>query len=226
MEKIVLFGTSEGSKLIYQSLAQDTRYEVVAFTVDAAYLKEPQFCGLPVVAFEEVVTIYPPSEYKLFVAIFANEMNKLRAEKYHQAKEKGYELLSYIHPQVLLSPGFQIGDNSFIFEGVIIRPELTVGNDVIVMPGAFLGHYTEIKDHCYIGCRAVIMGAVTVESYCFIGPNATVMEDLTVKTECLIGGGAVIQQSTKEKEVYRATPATVLPLTSDKMAKIIFRKRR
>jgi sugar O-acyltransferase (sialic acid O-acetyltransferase NeuD family) len=226
LEKIILFGTSEGSKLVHLTLSHDTSYEVVAFTVDRAYIKEEKFCGLPVIPFEEVGTIYPPGNYKMLVAIYASEMNKTRAGKYYQAKEKGYTLISYIHPQAIVAPDLVIGDNCFISEGVICRPDLTIGNDVIVMAGAFIGHYTVIKDHCFIGSRAVIMGAVSMEPFCVIGPNATVLEDLTLGRECLIGGGAVIQGNTKEKEVYRANPATLLPLTSDKLEKIIFRKRR
>jgi sugar O-acyltransferase (sialic acid O-acetyltransferase NeuD family) len=226
MEKVVLFGTSEGSKLVHFALSRDPSYEVAAFTVDRAYIKEEKFCGLPLIPFEEVEAVYPPGDYKMMVAIYANEMNRVRAEKYNQAKEKGYTLISYIHPQAIVAPDLVIGDNCFISEGAICRPCLTIGNDVIVMAGAFIGHYAVIKDHCFIGNRAVVMGAVIMESFCVIGPNATILEDVTLGRECLIGGGAVIQKNTQEKEVYRANPATLLSLSSDKLAKIVFRKRR
>lgn len=226
MEKIVLFGTTEGARLFLFALQEDPAYEVVAFTVDKQYLTEDTFCGLPVVPFEEVTSIYPPDEYKMFVAILSNDMNKLRAKKYTEAKEKGYTLINYVHPQAIVAPGVTIGDNCYISEGVMLRPELTIGNDVIVMAGAFLGHSTIIHDHSYITSRAVVMGAVTIESFCTIGPNATIMEDITIAKECLIGGGCVIQKSTKEREVYKANPATLLPLTSDQLSKLVFRRRR
>ena len=226
MEKIVLFGTSEGSKLVHFDLSRDPNYEVVAFTVDRAYIQEEKFCGLPIVPFEEVETMYPPADFKMFVAIYANGMNKIRAEKYNSAKEKGYTLISYVHPKAMMADDLVMGDNCFISEGVIGRPNLTLGNDIIVMAGVFLGHYTVIQDHCFIGNRAVVMGAVKVESYCVIGPNATILEDLTIAAECIIGGGSVIHANTKEKEVYKANPAILLPLSSDKLAKLIFRKRR
>ena len=225
MEKIVLFGTSPGAKVAHFTLSHDPSYEVVAFTVDRAYIEEEKFCGLPVVPFEEVTTLYPPGEYKMLVAIAASGMNKMRARKYAEAKEKGYTLITYIHPTAIVASDLVIGDNCMISEGVICRPFLTIGNDVFIMPGATLGHDTLIKDHCFIGNRAVVMGAVIMEPFCFIGPNTTIMEDLTLGRECLIGGGVVIQESTQEKEVYKANPPIKLPLPSDKLAKIIFRKR-
>jgi sugar O-acyltransferase (sialic acid O-acetyltransferase NeuD family) len=226
MEKIVLFGTAEGSKLFYYSLSNDPAYEVVAFTVDKQYITGDLFCGLPVVAFEDVATLYPPSEFKMFIAILANDMNRLRQKKYTDAKDMGYTLISYIHPQAFVAPEVTIGDNCFISEGVILRPELVIGNDVIIMAGVFIGHSTIIHDHSYLASRAVVMGAVTIESYCSIGPNATIMEDIIIAKECLIGGGCVILKNTKEKEVYRANPATLLPLTSDQLSKLVYRRRR
>ena len=224
MEKIILFGLSSGAKLAYFTLAHDPRYEVVAFTVDREYVKEPEFCGLPVVPFEDIQISYPPDDCRMLVAIFANGMNKLRARKCDEARSKGYSLISYIHPTAIIAPDLIVGDNCFIGEGVICRPYAKIGNDVIVMPGALIGHDTAIKDHVFIGNRAVVMGAVTLEQYCFIGPNATIMEAVTIAGECLIGGGVVMQQSTKEKEVYKAPAPVLLPLPSDKLAKIIFRR--
>jgi sugar O-acyltransferase (sialic acid O-acetyltransferase NeuD family) len=224
MEKVILFGTTTSTKLMHFALSHDPSYEVAAFTVDRDYIKEATFRGLPVVPFEDVQSIYPPSEYKMLVAIYANRMNMTRAEKCDQAKAKGYTLISYIHPQAIVSPDLVIGDNCFISEGVICRPFLTIGNDVLIMPGAVIGHDTVIKDHCFIGNRAVVMGAVTMEPFCFVGPNATILEAVTVARECLIGGGVVILENTKEKEVYKAPAPVRLPLPSDKMAKIIFRR--
>jgi sugar O-acyltransferase (sialic acid O-acetyltransferase NeuD family) len=224
VEKIVLFGTSAGAKVAHFALAHDPAYEVVAFTVDRSYITEATFCGLPVLPFEDIETVYPPGDYKMLVAIYANGMNKIRAEKYEQAKAKGYTLISYVHPRAIVASDLVLGDNCYISEGVICRPYLTIGNDVVVMPGANIGHDTVIKDHCFIGNHAVVMGAGVMEPFCFIGPNATILEAVTIGRECLIGGGVVIQENTPEKGVYKATPPTLLPLSSDKLAKFIFRR--
>ncbi|MCX6032771.1 MAG: acetyltransferase [Chloroflexi bacterium] len=225
MEKVVIFGTSAGAALSHFCLTHDSPHEVVAFTVDRSYIKEEQFCGLPVIPFEEIESIYPPHDHKMLVALLANRVNKTRAEKYHQAKAKGYELISYISSKAITWPDLVVGDNCFIGEGSICRPFLKICNDVMIMAGAFLGHDSVIKDHCFIASRATLLGAVTVEPYCCIGANATILDGVTVAGACVIGAGAVIQENTREKGVYKVGPPTLLPLPSDRLENILFRGR-
>ena len=51
---LVIFGSGDIAQLAHYYFSRDSNYEVVAFTVDANYIKESEFCGLPVVAFEDV----------------------------------------------------------------------------------------------------------------------------------------------------------------------------
>jgi sugar O-acyltransferase (sialic acid O-acetyltransferase NeuD family) len=226
MEKVIIVGTSAGAILCHFFLTHDSPYEVVGFTVDQKYIKDKELCGLPVVPFENIETIYPPDEYKMHVAILASRVNKTRAEKYRQAKEKGYELINYISSKAITWPDLIIGDNCFISEATNCRPFLKIGNDVIVLPGASLGHDTVIKDHCFIGARAVLLGAVTLEPYACVGANATILDGVTVATACVIGAGAVIHENTQEKGVYRTPPPVLLPSSSEKLENILFARQR
>lgn len=225
MERVVIFGTSAAAILSHFSLTHDSPYEVAAFTVDRNYMKEQELRGLPVVPFEEVESIYPPGDYKMLVAVFASRVNKTRAEKYQQAKTKGYELISYISSTAITWPGLVVGDNCFIGEGSICRPFLKIGNNAMIMAGTFLGHDSVIKDHCFIASRAVLLGGVTVEPYCCLGANSTILDGVTVARACVIGAGAVIHENTQEKGVYRVNPPTRLPLPSDKLENLLFARR-
>jgi len=225
MEKVVIFGTSSAAVLSHFSLTHDSPYEVAAFTVDGSYIKQDLLAGRPVVPFEEVESRYPPDDYKMLVAIYASRVNKTRAQKYEQAKAKHYRMISYVSSKAITWPGLAVAENCFIGEGVICRPFLTLGNDVFVMAGAFLGHDSAIKDHCFIAARAVVLGAVTVEPYCSLGANSTILDGVTVARECVIGAGAVIHENTKERGVYRSNPPTLLPLTSDRLGHVLFRRQ-
>ena len=225
MEKVVIFGTSAAAILSHFCLTHDSPYEVVAFTVDRTYIKQGELRGLPVVPFEEVESIYPPDNYKMLVSILASRVNKTRAEKYQQAKTKGYELISYISSKAITWPGLVVGDNCFIGEGSICRPFLKIGNNVMVMAGVFLGHDSVIKDHCFIASRAVLLGAVTVEPYCCLGANSTILDGVTIARQCVIGAGAVIHENTQEEGVYRVNPPTLLPLPSSRLENILFARR-
>ncbi len=222
MKKIIIFGTSAAAELVHFTFMHDSSYDIAAFTVDGHYLKEQTFCGLPVVPFEDVESFYPPSEYSMFIAVYASRINRTRAEKFHQAKAKGYELVSHVSSKAVISPGLAMGENCLISEGVICKPFLKIEDDVIILSGANLGHHSVIKSHCFIAAHAVILGRVTVESFCIIGANATILDSVTVASECVIGAGAMINENTQAKGVYVTNPPTLLSMSSDKMAKFLF----
>jgi sugar O-acyltransferase (sialic acid O-acetyltransferase NeuD family) len=220
MDKVVIFGTGEIAAVAHFYLTHDSPYHVAAFTVDRAFLKQDELSGLPVVPFEEVQTSYPPSQYKMFVPISYRNVNKLRAEKYYQAKDKGYQLISYVSSKATTWPGLVLGDNCFIFENNVIQPFVKIGNDVILWSGNHIGHHAVINDHCFIASHVVISGSVTIGPYSFLGVNSTIRDGIVIAKECVVGAGALILKDTVERGVYLGTPAQLLPKPSNELSSI------
>jgi FlaA1/EpsC-like NDP-sugar epimerase len=77
---LVIFGTGDIAQLAHYYFSHDSDYEVVAFTVDAAYVTEDTFCGLPVLAFDRIAEVYPPSSHECFVAISYARLNAVRRD--------------------------------------------------------------------------------------------------------------------------------------------------
>ena len=217
MKKIILFGNSIYSESVYFSLTYDSSFEVAGFTVDQKYINEKTLFGLPVVPFEHVEATFPPTEYKMFLALSFQRLNRLREEKYHQAKAKGYELITYISSKTTTWPGLIIGDNCIASEYTTIGPRAEIGSNVTIGPNVTVGHHVVIKDHCFISAGVVILGGVTVEPYCLIGANSTINEGTTIAAECLIGSGVTIAQSTREKGVYLGPSPELLNKPSDEV---------
>jgi len=220
MEKVIVFGVGQLASLAYFYLTHDSPYEVTGFTVDRDYLKESEFFGLPVVAFDEMEKLYPPNEYKMFLPISFKRMNHIRADKYNQAKAKGYNLISYVSSKATTWPGFVPGDNCFIFEDNTIQPFVEIGNDVILWSGNHIGHHTVIKDHVFISSHVVICGCCTIKPYCFFGVNSTVRDETIVAKETLVGAGALIMKDTKEYEVYIGKATEPAEFRSDEIRSI------
>lgn len=217
LEKVIVFGNSFFAENIYFLLTHDSPYEVVAFTADRKYIKEATLFGLPVVPFETIESLFPPSEHKMTLAISFQKINRLREEKYLQAKAKGYQLINYLSSKATLFPDLAVGDNCIILENAIIGPFVEIGNDVVVASGSIIGHHAVLKDHCFISPGAIILGGVTVEEYCLIGANATIKEEVNVARESLIGSGVSITRNTVEKGVYINPPAELCPKRSDQL---------
>src|ERR1044072_7176299 len=114
MAKVIIFGVQAFAQLGKFYLQQDSEHEVVAFSVNEQYMPEGKtFEGLPVVAFENVETVYWPAEFKFFAPMSPSRMNRLRESVYRKIKEKGYELISYVSSKATVFTGAQIGDNCF-----------------------------------------------------------------------------------------------------------------
>jgi len=129
---------------------------------------------------------------------------------FEQAKSKGYKLVSYIHPSVVVVGDFEFGENCFVFENSVIQPFVKIGDDVIVWSGSLISHNTTIKDHCFIASHVAIAGSSTIEPYCFLGTNCTLRNGIKIAKGCVIGAGCVILEDTKEKEVF-VTRSTAIP---------------
>jgi sugar O-acyltransferase (sialic acid O-acetyltransferase NeuD family) len=219
-QKVILFGTGQIAQVAHYYLTHDSPYAVVAFTVDGEYKTENQFMGLPVIPFDNVAEIYPPDTYKMFLPISYRKVNKLRAEKYYQAKAIGYQLISYISSKANVWTGLVVGDNCFIMENNVVQPFASIGNDVILWSGNLIAHHSVIKDHCFIATHVVVSGSVTIEPYCFLGANATIRDNITIASECVIGAGALILGNTQAKGIYMGNPAQLIPKPSDELSNI------
>jgi sugar O-acyltransferase (sialic acid O-acetyltransferase NeuD family) len=220
MKPVVLFGSGRVASLARFYLMHDSEREVAAFTVDRDHVTDDTLFGLPVVPADEILVRYPPDRFDMFVTVGYGRINKFREGKYLQAKEMGYELISYVSSKATVWPGTEIGDNCFIMENNVIQPFATIGNDVTMWGGSFVGHESVIMDHCFVASHAVISGAVTIEPNCFIGVNATIRDEITIARECVLGAGVVILKSTNEREVLVAPRAQVLALSSDRLPRI------
>jgi len=202
MSRLVIFGAGDIARLAHYYFTRDSDYEVAAFTVDEKYRQGDTFLDLPLVSFEEVTERYPVEEYEMFVALSYARMNKLRAEKYHQAKENGYELASYVSSRCSFLTDHPVGDNCFILEDNTIQPFVKIGNNVTLWSGNHIGHDAVIEDHCFLASHIVVSGYVRIRNNCFIGVNATLRNSITIAPETLVGAGAVIMKDTVEQGVY------------------------
>lgn len=209
MAKLVVFGTGDIAQIANYYFEIDSEHEVVAFTVDAAYRSADTFEGKPVVDFEILQETHPPTEFKMFIATSYAKLNKIREAKYHEAKAKGYELVSYISSRCSYMSQFPCGDNCFIFEDNTIQPFVRIGNNVTLWSGNHIGHHSVIEDHNFVSSHVVISGHCHIKSNCFLGVNVTLHNGVTVERENILAAGAIIAKNTVEQGVYLPARTTL-----------------
>ena len=209
-EKLVIVGGSETAEIAYNYFTHDSQFDVVAFSVEKAFLKSQTLFGLPVVAFEEIEQLFNPKDHKLFIAISFTQLNRVRTRLYNLAKTKGYRLCTYVSSKAIVDQTAEIGENCFIFEGVIIQQGAKIGNNVMVWSGSFIGHRSMLGDNCFLGGHVAVSGCCEVGENCFLGANSCTVGGIKIGKDTIIGAGAVVISDSKEGAVYVGNPAKPL----------------
>ena len=220
MSRVIVFGVGPIAELAHFYLTHDSPHEVVGFTVDAEYLREPSFRDLPVDAFETLEDAHAPGDVSLLLPISFKRMNHVRADRVAAAKAKGYELLSYVSSRATTFPGFECGENCVILEDNTIQPFVEVGSDVILWSGNHIGHHSVIEDHVMVTSQVVISGGCRIEQHCFLGVNATIRDETVIGRETLVGAGVTILHDTEPYSVYKAADAEPAGFRSDQIRAI------
>lgn len=201
--KLVIIGDSAFAQIAYEYFTYDSDYEVVGFSVERDYLKKETLFGLPVVAFEEIDKIFPPSEHAIYAATVYTQLNRLRARLAAEAKEKGYALASYISSRAFVWRNVELGEHCFIFEDNTVQPFVRLGNNVVLWSGNHIGHHSTIKDNCFVSSHVVISGFVEVGENCFLGVNSTIVNDVKIGRDCWLGPNVTIVKSTPDAAFFK-----------------------
>ncbi len=220
MQKIVIFGTGDLAQRIFYYL-KNSEDEVVAFSANKSNIESDKLLGLPVVGFENVEKEYPPEEFSMFIALAYSEMNKKRRKFFDEAKNKGYELYSYIHPSTKIWDEFEMGENCFILAENIIQPFVKIGDNVLIGSNNLISHNTIIEDNCFLTSNITLGGHITIGANSFVGLSATINQRVKIGEECIIGAGTLITKDVNDKEVYAENSSKKLPQPSDEIGDMI-----
>ncbi len=210
--RIVVVGDGEFAEIACDYFVHDSPFDVAAFAVERPFLKRESLFDRPVVAFEDLETLYSPSEYGVFVAVTYTQLNRVRTRLYQAAKAKGYTPVSYVSSRAFVWRNATIGENCFIFENNVIQYHAQIDNNVVLWSGNHVGHRARIRDHCFVSSHVVISGYCDVGESCFVGVNSSIGDRVKIAKDCVIGAGTVIVRDTEEGKMYtgnREGPAKV-----------------
>jgi len=219
-KKLVIFGDKSYAEIVCEYFMHDSLYEVVAFTTEQAYLTKTEFCGLPVVAFEEVASLYPPEEYEMHVAIVYGQMNRIREKMCAAAKAKGYKLATYVSSRAFVWRNVQIGENVFIFEDNTLQPFVEIKNNVILWSGNHIGHSSVIENNVFISSHVVVSGFCNIGHNAFIGVNSAIGNQVKLGANTWVSPGAIIIGDVPAGSLVKGAKSDIAPLNEG----ILFKK--
>lgn len=221
MSKVVIFGCGQGADIAFRYLAKDSPHEICGFVVDKSYLDKSRFHDLPVVAYETIEHAFPPNVFNLFIPLGFQKMNRLRAQKYLDAKSRGYDFISYVSSNIFRVAPIAVGENCFILENQSINLNVRIGNNVVIWSGNQIGDRSVIEDHVWITSQVAIAGDVVVGEHSFLGINSTISNNVVLAPGTFVGANALITKNTVKNGVYLVEGSKALPMDSEKFMSIV-----
>ncbi len=219
--KLILLGDSAFAEIAFEYFTHDSPYEIVAFAVERAFLKRPELFGRPVVAIEELPSLYAPADHSFYAALVYTQLNRLRTRLYHRAKDMGYRPASYISPRAFVWRNVKVGEHCFIFENNVIQPFVSIGDNVVLWSGNHIGHHSKIGSHCFISSHVVVSGFCDIGESCFLAVNATIGNNVTIGQDCLLGAGAAVVKDVAPDSLVRGNLSDLSkPISARRFSKV------
>lgn len=224
--KLIIFGTEDFADIAYEYFTHDSDYEVVAFTVDSAYLKENSKFGLPVVPFEDVEKLFPPAGHDLFAAVVYAKLNRVREQICQRAKQKGYALASYVSTRSFVWRNVKFGEHCFVFEDNTIQPFVCIGDNVVLWSGNHIGHHSRIGSHCFLSSHVVASGWVEIGDHCFLGVNSTLANNVRIGEGSWVGHGTCVSGEIPPRSLVKSVNSEITELNEAALFRTLARASR
>ncbi len=219
-KKIVILGDSAFAEVAYECFMHDSEYEVVGFSVEAAYHTKFELFGLPIVPFEQIEEHFAPGEIYFYAALVYSQLNRLRTRLYQAAKAKGYKPASYISSRAFVWHNVEIGEHCFVFEDNTLQPFVKIGNNVVLWSGNHVGHHSVVNENCFIASHVVISGFCNIRRNAFVGVNATLANNVTIGEDNWIGIGVTIVKDTEANQLFKGEQPEPVKISATRFFKV------
>jgi sugar O-acyltransferase (sialic acid O-acetyltransferase NeuD family) len=216
-ENLVIFGNGQMAEVAFARFRRDPRFEIVGFTVDRSFVRAPELCGLRVVPFEDVENEFPPAEVRMFIAVGPVQINAVSAERFWQARQRGYRLAAYVSPHAIVDPDVRIGEGCSIGEYVVVGPRTCIGDNVRIAAASVIGHHCVLEDHCFVAVNCSVSGSVHIGRRALVGAGAVIRDRISIGEASIVGAGATIVRDTAPESVHVAPEAVQLPISSTRI---------
>lgn len=198
-KKLVFIGASGHGKVL-ADMAELCGYTDIIFLDDNPEVKT---CGeYPVVGSSKDIDTYTDRDF--FVSIGSNKVR----EKFQTILEnKGYRVISLVHPNATVAKSATVGHGTAIMAGAVVNAYATLGRGCIVNTCASVDHDCVLSPFVHVAVGAHVAGTVNIGTRAWIGAGATVSNNLSICEDCLLGAGAVAVKDILESGIYLGVPA-------------------
>lgn len=210
MKKVVIYGNTILSQMIYDDSIRGGAFQIAAFAVDQEYLHRDTFCGLPQIDIERIEELYPSDEFDMLAVLGGYSCIRSRSLFFNKAKSLGYLLRNYVSCTADVVSMVSMGENNIIMGGTHVGLNGKMGNNNLIRQNVYLGHDFVMGDHNVVGPGCNIGGHSTFKDHCYVCIGSTLIDHIVLEEETLIGAGSVVIRSTEAFSKNAGNPSRVL----------------
>jgi sugar O-acyltransferase (sialic acid O-acetyltransferase NeuD family) len=156
VDELIIVGAGGHGRSVAEAilLSSATKFVIAGF-VDDSWATNDQVWDFPILGGTSNLDQYLVQAKNAIVAI---GNNKLREKLQSRLVNAGFNVVTIIHPQAIVSPSAKIGTGSTIMAGAIVGTESQLGEGVIVNSGAVVDHHCEIGNYGHLGVGTAMAG--------------------------------------------------------------------
>src|SRR5256885_10981839 len=204
----LIWGAGGHAKVVADILRQNA-YAVCGFLDEATPDRRGEsFCSATVLGdANQLQKIYESGVRKAIVA-FGDNMRRLAVGEL--LEERGFELITAIHPSAVIAQDALVGPGSVVAAGAVVGPGTEIGRYAILNTAATVDHDCTIADGAHIGPGAHIAGHVQVGRCAWIGIGVTIIDRKRIGARSIVGAGAVVIEDVPDRVLVAGVPAKII----------------
>ena len=207
MAEAIGIGAGGHAKVVVEIIQLVGQYQIVGLLDSDEKKLDSVVCGVRVLGDDSLLSpLFAKGTRHAFMSLGSGS---LRQELYEHARALGFEMISAVHPQSVVSRFARLGNGPTIMAAAIINPGTMIGDNVIINSGAIVDHDCVIGDHVHVASGACLSGGVIVGGRSHIGAGAVVRQGISIGENSIVGAGAVVVKNVPDNVTVVGVPARI-----------------
>jgi sugar O-acyltransferase (sialic acid O-acetyltransferase NeuD family) len=210
MAEAIGIGAGGHAKVVVEIIHLVGKYQIAGLLDSDERKLGSLVCGVKVLGDDSLLPqLFSKGMRHAFMSLGSLGSGQLRKELYEHARTLGFEMISAVHPQAVVSRFARLGIGSTIMASAIINPGTMIGENVIINSGAIVDHDCVIGDHVHVASGACLSGGVIVGGGSHIGAGAVVRQGISIGENSIVGAGAVVVRNVPDNVTVVGVPARI-----------------
>ena len=178
--------------------------------IDAALPRGTLVDGVTVLGGDEQLAQLDARTAALCIGVGMMPGSTRRAELFTGCRQRGFELVSVVHPSAALALRRSFGAGVQIMAGAVVQTGVRLEDNVIVNTGASVDHDCVIGSDVMIGPGAVLCGEVHIGAGTYVGAGAVILPGMQIGARAVIGAGSIVIRGVGDGVKVGGNPARVI----------------